>query len=82
MQNGRIGSGQGAWIMMIEAHVNVIEHQCVMMAKRLMHILPEKPFYVYIQNWKAKPVNLPKLMKVPYESNASTSYMRKLMSAT
>lgn len=44
-----------------------------MSARSLMDILAGKPFYVFIPNLTAKPVDLPKLMIVASASNARSS---------
>lgn len=58
--------------MTIETHGNVARCRCSMNARDLTDILSWKPFYVYIVNMKAEPVNLPRFMIVAYASSAST----------
>lgn len=59
--------------MTIEIDGNVVEGRCSMTTWGLMDILPGKPFYVYVVNMMANPVNLPKFMKfmiVPFASSS------------
>lgn len=54
----------GAGLTTIETHYNVVKHRCSMPGRGQMDVLPERPFYVYIENLTAKPIELLKLMKV------------------
>lgn len=63
---------QEAGIIQIETHCNIIGLRCFMTERGLMHILPGKPFYLYITNLKAKQTNLPNDLIVPSASNAPT----------
>lgn len=62
---------QGPGTKTIETRGNIFEDQCNMTGKGLVDILPRKPFYMYIANPTARPVNLTRFMIVRYASSAA-----------
>lgn len=63
-------STESAGLMTIETHCNIVEHRCFMTVRGFMDIVPGKPFYVFILNTTANPVNLPNCMTVAYASSS------------
>lgn len=62
-------SSRKAGLMTVETHRNVVEHKFPLTTPGVMDILSSKPFYVYMANLTAKPVNFPKFMTVASASN-------------
>lgn len=69
---GSVGKCQGAGLMKLETHCNVVERGGSMTARGLIGILPGKPLYGNILNMTAEPMKLRKFMLVEHVSNAPT----------
>lgn len=61
---------QGAGLMTVETHGNVVGPRCSMTAQCVMDILPGMLLYLYVLNIRGKPASLCKVMIVGYASNA------------
>lgn len=59
MQVAEMVGCQGASLMTIEIHGNVVERLCYMTARDVMDRQPGSPFNVYILNMTAYSVNVP-----------------------
>lgn len=65
--------------MTIGTHQNIVERRWHMTVRNFTGILAGKPFYVYIESLKAKPVNKSKIMIVALLSIAPSCIMHVIM---
>lgn len=64
MQAAVLVACRDAGLLKIENHGNHLERRCSKTARGVLGTLPGKPYYVFMSNVKAKPVNLPIFMIV------------------